>query len=136
MHMNPVVHFEMPYEDMNRMTDFYVKTFGWKANFLGPSMGDYVVVDTSEYDQTTKLPTMPGRINGGLFKKTKDNQHPSVVIAVPDIIVAMKNVAAAGGTVVGGQVAGEPDNIPGVGLYVLIIDTEGNRISMLQPNAM
>jgi len=29
---------------------------------------------------------------------------------------------------------GEPDDIPGVGLYCAFIDTEGNRLSMLQPN--
>jgi predicted enzyme related to lactoylglutathione lyase len=43
-------------------------------------------------------------------------------------------VASAGGTVLGGQRAGEPDDIPGVGLYASFIDTEGNRVGMLQPN--
>ena len=28
--MNPVVHFEMPYEDKYRAAEFYEKTFGWK----------------------------------------------------------------------------------------------------------
>ncbi len=32
----------------------------------------------------------------------------------------------------GGKVLGEPMEIPGVGLYVSIEDTEGNRVSMLQ----
>ena len=45
--MNPVVHFEMPYEDRNRMADFYSKAFGWKPQMLGPEMGDYVVVRPS-----------------------------------------------------------------------------------------
>lgn len=134
--MNPVVHFEMPYEDKERVSDFYATTFGWKTNFLGPSMGDYIVVDTAEVDDKTKFPKEPGRINGGLFKKTKDNQYPSVVIAVDDIRAAMKKVEESGGTVVGGQAAGEPDDIPGVGLYISILDTEGNRISLLQPKGM
>jgi predicted enzyme related to lactoylglutathione lyase len=30
-------------------------------------------------------------------------------------------------------VLGEPMEIPGVGQYVSFIDTEGNRVSMLQP---
>ena len=136
MPMNPVVHFEMPYEDKERVSDFYATTFGWKTNFLGPSMGDYIVVDTAEVDDKTKFPKEPGRINGGLFKKTKDNQYPSVVIAVDDIRAAMKKVEESGGTVVGGQAAGEPDDIPGVGLYISILDTEGNRISLLQPKGM
>ena len=41
---------------------------------------------------------------------------------------AMGRVAAAGG-----QVLGEPMQIPGVGQYVAFMDTEGNRNSMLQP---
>ncbi len=33
----------------------------------------------------------------------------------------------------GGKVLGEPMEIPGVGQYSSFIDTEGNRVSMLQP---
>ena len=40
----------------------------------------------------------------------------------------MTNVAKAGG-----KVEGEPLAIPGVGQYVAFFDTEGNRVSMLQP---
>ena len=68
------------------------------------------------------------------FAKTKDNQYPSVVIAVDDIKEAMKKVKEAGGKVLGGSYApGEPDDILGVGLYVSFVDTEGNRVSLLQP---
>jgi predicted enzyme related to lactoylglutathione lyase len=134
--MNPVVHFEIPYEDRNRMADFYSRAFGWQPQMLGPEMGNYVVVTTSERDEKTHFPKQPGMINGGFFAKTKDNQSPSVVIAVPDIREAMKRVKEAGGKVIGGQNSGEPDAIPGVGLYASFIDTEGNRVSMLQPEPM
>lgn len=43
--MNPVVHFEMPYENKERMSDFYAKTFGWKSQNLGQEMGNYVLFD-------------------------------------------------------------------------------------------
>ena len=131
--MNPVVHFEMPYENRNRMADFYSKAFDWKPRLLGPEMGNYVVVATSENDEKTGRPRNPGVINGGFFARTKDTQFPSVVIAVDDIRQAMKKVLEAGGKVLGGQKTGEPDAIPGVGLYVSFLDTEGNRVSMLQP---
>ena len=61
---------------------------------------------------------------------------PSVVIAVDDIRVAMEQVAEAGGRVLGGQKPGQPDDSPGIGLYAAIIDTEGNRVGMLQPAPM
>ena len=137
--MNPVVHFEMPAEDRKRMIDFYTKTFGWKANQLGPEMGNYVVVMTSERDDYKKFPQKPGTIDGGFYQKTKDAQYPSIVIAVDDINDAIKAVKDAGGTVLGGgnpnkKSPEEPDNIPGIGLYVSFIDTEGNRVGMLQPS--
>lgn len=136
MKMNPVVHFEMPYEDRTRMADFYKNAFGWQAQMLGQEMGEYVVMTTSEMDEQTKFPKEPGRINGGFFKKTKDMQYPSVVIAVDNIREAMKRVADAGGRVLGGKNPGEPDDIPGVGLYASFLDTEGNRIGMLEPRGM
>lgn len=134
MSMDPVVHFEMPYEDKDRAAGFYAKAFGWKAQMTGPEMGNYVVMTTTEMDEATKFPKQPGRINGGFFKRTKDDQKPSVVIAVGDIKEAMKKVAEAGGTVLGGQKPGEPDDIPGIGLYASFTDSEGNRVGMLQPS--
>jgi hypothetical protein len=127
--MNPVVHFEMPAEDGSRMRKFYESTFGWKTEQLGPSMGDYILVTTTETDRSGH-PKIPGRINGGFYPKRNDwpAQYPSVVIAVEDIKASMKNVERAGG-----KVLGEPMEIPGYGLYVSFFDTEGNRVSMMQP---
>jgi len=36
----------------------------------------------------------------------------------------------------GGEMSGEPHDIPGVGRYVPFVDTEGNRNGMLQPVAV
>ena len=41
----PVVHFEMPYEDPERVATFYAAAFGWESRQLGPEMGDYVLAD-------------------------------------------------------------------------------------------
>jgi uncharacterized protein len=134
--MNPVVHFEMPAVDSDRMIDFYANVFGWEAQKLGPKMGNYTIVKTTETEENG-FPKKPGIINGGLFPKTDDNQYTSVVIAVDDIYASMKAVEEAGGKILGGSYkAGEPDDIPGVGLYCAIIDTEGNRVGILQPKGM
>jgi predicted enzyme related to lactoylglutathione lyase len=138
MKTNPVVHFEMPAEDMDRMKKFYESAFDWKMNQMGAEMGDYVVVNTTETDEKGMIKN-PGNINGGFYKKTADpmSQHPSIVIAVEDINEAIQKVKDAGGTVIGGQKRdGTPDEIPGVGLYASIIDPEGNRVSILQPKGM
>lgn len=127
--MNAVVHFEMPYEDRERLVKFYTKAFGWQMQKLGKDMGDYVLAATTETDEN-RMVQRPGAINGGFFPKKPDwpAQYPSVVIAVDDIQEAMKKVAGAGG-----KVLGEPMEIPGIGQYVSFTDTEGNRVSMLQP---
>lgn len=129
MKMNPVVHFEMPAEDRKRMADFYTQTFGWQTKQLGPDMGDYVLVTTTESDENG--PKKPGVINGGFFQKTEDkqSQYPSVVIAVDDIKEHMKKIETAGG-----KVLGEPWDIPGIGKYVSFLDTEGNRAGVIQPS--
>ena len=84
--MNPVIHFEMPYEDNKRMMDFYSRAFGWQAKALGEKMGTYVLVTTSEPDEKG-FPKKPGMINGGFYPKKEDwpAQYPSLVISVDDI---------------------------------------------------
>lgn len=126
--MNPVVHFEMPYEDGTRVADFYAKVFGWQTQALDEDMGHYVLATTTE--TVDGRPVQPGAINGGFFEKKPGwpAQFPSVVIAVDNIAESMAQVAQAGG-----KVLGEPMDIPGVGAYVSFTDTEGNRVSMLQP---
>jgi uncharacterized protein len=128
--MNPVVHFEMPAEDRKRMADFYSNVFGWQTKMFGEEMGNYVTVTTSETDDKGR-PKMPGSINGGFFPKSEDMpaQYPSIVIAVDDIKESIQKVTKASG-----KVLGDPMDIPGVGKYVSFIDTEGNRVSLLQPS--
>jgi predicted enzyme related to lactoylglutathione lyase len=125
--MCPVVHFEMPYEQRDRMAKFYERAFGWKTQMLGAEMGNYVLATTTA---TTEGGGGHGAINGGFFQKKADwpAQYPSVVIAVEDIHKGMQEVNKAGG-----EVLGQPMLIPGVGQYVAFFDTEGNRVSLLQP---
>ena len=126
--MNSVVHFEMPYEDRERMAKFYESAFEWRTQMLGEEMGNYVLATTTESDE--KGPKNPGAINGGFYPKNPEwpAQHPSIVVAVEDIRESMRKVQSAGG-----RVLGEPMEIPGIGHYVSFVDTEGNRVSMLQP---
>jgi uncharacterized protein len=140
--MNPVVHFEMGYVDRERMKNFYASAFGWKMQQLGSEMGNYVVAQTAETDDAGMVKT-PGAINGGFYQKTENplSQAPSVVISVPDIKTAMKAVTDNGGTILGamdesGKSSMEPMMIPGVGLWISMQDTEGNRVSLLQPKGM
>ena len=110
------------------MAKFYESAFDWRTQKLGEDMGHYVLATTTENDDTG--PRSPGAINGGFFPKKPGwpDQHTAIVIAVDNIEESVKKVTRAGG-----EVLGEPMTIPGVGQYVSFRDTEGNRVSMLQP---
>ncbi|WP_210731954.1 VOC family protein [Hydrogenophaga sp. PAMC20947] len=131
--MCAVMHFEMPYKDRDRAARFYAAAFGWAHQQLGPEMGDYLLVTSALPGERPNMPpgAALGAINGGLFPFKADwpMQHPSVVIDVDNVETAMARVVAAGG-----EVLGEPMDIPGVGRYVSFVDTEGNRNSMMAPS--
>ncbi len=139
---NPVVHFEMGYDDRERMKKFYETTFGWKMQQMDKEMGNYVVAQTAETDEKGMVKT-PGTINGGFYQKTENplSHAPSVVVSVKDIHASMKCVEKAGGKILGamdssGASSMKPQDIPGVGLWISAMDTEGNRFSILQPKRM
>lgn len=127
---DPVVHFEMPATDKKRISKFYTNAFGWKTQTLGEDTGSYVLVTTADEVDKKGRPKKKGIINGGFYSKSDDKpaQYPSVVIAVDDIKRSMKKLEKAGGKVIG-----EPMEIPGYGMYVSFYDTEGNRVSMMEP---
>jgi predicted enzyme related to lactoylglutathione lyase len=118
------------------MRRFYETVFGWKTEQMGPELGEYVLVETTETDDQRMIKT-PGNINGGFFQRTSPGEHPRITIAVGDVRSAMKAVRDAGGQVLPGMAnPDEPDEIPGVGLFANIVDTEGNQVGLLQPTNM
>ena len=60
-----------------------------------------------------------------------DKKYNVLFIAVDDLSHSMEKVRQSGG-----EVLGEPAAIPGIGDFVMIKDTEGNRVGMLQPLPM
>ena len=126
---NPVVHFEMPYEDAKRVTEFYKSTFGWDVANAGQAMGNYLIAATAETDENHMVKA-PGTINGGFYdlRASPQSKEPSVVISVGDIEKAMQDIKRAGGQLL----SDKPAEIPGIGLWISFRDTEGNRVSIMQ----
>jgi predicted enzyme related to lactoylglutathione lyase len=118
----------MPLEDRKRCSEFYAKVFGWKMQQLGPEMGDYLLANTSETDKNGMVKN-PGNINGGFYQKGTSGTIPHIVIAVENLENHMHIVKNHGG-----KIDGEPQDIPGVGKFVMFKDSEGNRVGMLQPS--
>lgn len=126
MKKQPVVHFEMPYKDAKRVSAFYETVFGWGMNGTGAEMGNYILAETTETDKNRMVQT-PGTINGGFYPIGDAPPEASVVIEVTDLNASMDMVKKSGG-----QILKEPEDIPGIGRWVSIRDTEGNRLSMMQ----
>jgi predicted enzyme related to lactoylglutathione lyase len=125
--MDPVIHFEMPAEDSERVRKFYESAFGWQTTPLGPEMGDFVLAFTTETDEESRLPKARGAINGGFYRRTEPSQPVKFTILVEDIREAMDRIE-----LVGGKILGEPIEMPGVGLFVDFVDTEGNTATINQ----
>ena len=109
--MNPVVHFEIPYKVAIRAKEFYRNVFGWQLESLGPEMGDYILATTAMEDVRPNYPK--GAINGGLYpyKPGWPDQYPAIVIGVEDIQQSIRKIKDCGG-----EVLGEPHEIPQTGL--------------------
>ena len=125
--MNRVVHFEIPAQDLNRAKKFYSENFGWKLTQFGPEMGNYVLAQTGPTDENG-MPQDKAFINGGLMNREPSATSPVIVIAVGDADAAVEQITKSGGKLVG-----EILDIPNVGRYARVQDTEGNVIGVIKP---
>jgi predicted enzyme related to lactoylglutathione lyase len=129
--MDPVIHFEMPVTDTERARRFYETAFGWETRQLGSDAGDFVLAFTVDTDQDSRMPLKRGAINGGFYLRTEPDEQTKVTILVDDIREAMARIGSAGG-----EVLGEPVELPGVGLFVSFTDPEGNTVTINEDFAM
>ena len=119
-----VVHFEIPADDENRAREFYSSIFGWEFQVL-PEM-DYSLAMTTPLDEQGR-PTVPGSINGGLFKRGEGLTAPVVTIDVEDIDAVLAQIVAQGGAV-----HREKMEVPGSGWNAYFKDSEGNVVGLWQ----
>lgn len=132
MKTSPVVHFEMPTKDRSRVKRFYETVFGWKMKQLGNEMDNYLLASTTETDKNGMVKT-PGNINGG-FWKSQEKAYPHIVISIENIEKSIEKIKKSGGKILGGHLGPDTiDNIPGVGRYISIEDSEGNNVGILEP---
>jgi predicted enzyme related to lactoylglutathione lyase len=121
--MRGVVHFEIPADDVARAKGFYGSVFDWQLQDM-PDMA-YTVARTTEVDEQTQVPTSPGAINGGLVPRSADTPTPVLTVDVESIDQALKQVEDAGGRVVRPRT-----EIPGMGAFAYVTDTEGNTLGL------
>jgi predicted enzyme related to lactoylglutathione lyase len=119
-----VVHFEIPADDEDRAREFYRSAFGWGFEVM-PEM-QYSLAMTTPMDEHGR-PTVPGSINGGLFKREEGITAPVVTVDVDDIDAALERIST-----LGGSVYREKMQVPGMGWNAYFKDSEGNIVGLWQ----
>lgn len=123
--MRKVVHFEIPADDIDRAKEFYGSIFGWQLQTMQMGDGEYTIVMTSPVDEQTQLPTEPGAINGGMFRRNEQTPTPVITIDVDEIDQALKEIESGGGSTVTPRTP-----IPGMGAFAYFKDPEGNVMGL------
>ena len=120
--MDKVVHFEIPYDDLERAKNFYKEAFSWNINTI-PEM-NYNIVHTVEVDEKF-MPKEVGAINGGIMKKTDKITSPVITIDVASIDDSLLKIEELGGMVIK-----EKTQVGDMGFVAYFKDTEGNILGL------
>lgn len=116
----PIVHFEIPANDTERMSKFYGELFDWKFDKQNMPGMDYWMIETTG--------TGPEHLGGGMYPKQHENDRPRFYVNVDDIDMHTDRFKNAGGTI-----TIEKQEIPGFGWSVMGLDPEGNLVGLFQP---
>jgi uncharacterized protein len=128
---NPMVHFEIPVDDVNRAKDFYTKSFDWKIEKFdmptsGSTGGDpYYMVYTSEVDDK-QMAKNPGAINGGMMKRKQPGQLFMNYISTESIDDTLKSIKENGGNIL----MPKTEIGPNMGWVAAFKDTENNIMGL------
>lgn len=115
-----LVWFEIPADSIERAKKFYGSLFGWKFNKLQAAVNDYWHIDTGGIDASP---------DGGLMPRLHLQQPITNYVSVPSVTKATAKVEKLGGTICKPKTA-----VPGMGYFVICLDTEGNTFALWEMN--
>ncbi len=119
--MSGTFHYELPAQDPERAVRFYRDVFGWKAEAWPGPWKTWLITAGPEADSAAGpgSATRPNPLGWGVN-----------TIQVESLEKTSARVRAAGGRII------EPAfPLPGIGLYSLCADSEGNRFGLMQVDA-
>jgi uncharacterized protein len=114
---NPIVHFEIPATDVEKIRRFYTEVFGWKMT-TDPSMPHYTTVETADGNMG---------IGGGIMKRQSPQHTPTNYAMVASVTEFAEKVRQQGGQVVVPKTA-----IPNMGYFAVCLDPEQNPIGLFE----
>ena len=113
--MPSIVHFEIPVDDIQRAKAFYSSLFVWKID--GWQGMDYLMIDVF------------GAPGGGMMKRMHPDQQIIEYIGVPSVDEYATKVEKLGGKIIVPKKA-----VPGMGYFVICMDTENNTFGIWETN--
>lgn len=120
--MPRIIHFDLYAADPDRAAKFYADTFGWETKKWADPQA------SMEYWLITTGPDSEPGINGGMSRKS-DRPRNVLTISVPDVDAYVEKIKANGG-----EITMEKTAIPKVGWFAAFKDSEGEMMSIMQPD--
>ena len=111
-------HIEIPADDTGRARRFYEGLFGW--SFTDTQFEDYALYATPAGEQG---------VAGGIGKRNETAPNAIRNYVTVDSIAKSLAMAAE----LGGRRVEAKDEIPGIGWWAVIADTEGNELGLFEP---
>ncbi len=111
-------HIEIPADDLDRARRFYSGAFGWNIDAMG-GFNDYLV-----YRTTGDHP-----VGGGIGRRNV-NVALTIVnyVEVDSIEASLTRIRE-----LGGGVSGDRQEVPGMGWWIGVTDSEGNAFALFEP---
>ena len=119
-----IVHFEIPADDVEKLSDFYSKLFGWKIIRM-PGPVESWVIHTVLTDEQGML--LRNGVNGGMMKRQNPEHKPVNYIAVESVDDYSNKIKELGGRVIVPKM-----EVPGVGWWAMALDPDGNQFAILE----
>lgn len=89
MAVKTIVHFEIPADDVNRLSRFYKEVFGWKFDLAPMPEMQYWLITTGPAGKS---------VGGGMYKKMHPRDGPRNFIVVEEIDRVIAAFKKAGGS--------------------------------------
>lgn len=121
--MDPVVHFEIPADQLDRAKFFYEKVFGWNIMEYPGFSFRYMGVRTAPGDFGSPMPA--GTIGGGMLPRGEPVRGVVITISVKNIEDALESITQNGGKLVQGK-----NPVADMGFTAYFKDSEGNIIGL------
>jgi predicted enzyme related to lactoylglutathione lyase len=124
-----IVHFEIPANNPEKLSEFYTSLFGWKIEKMSMGeMGDYWMIETrAGTAQNMEKAQSTAGVNGGMMKKMDSSQRPVNYVMVESVDDFSKKIQTLGGKII---VPKTP--IPNMGAFAVALDPEGNPFGVFE----